>query len=212
MSGQGRKTFVAGEVLLAQELNDYLMDQSVMNFATEAARGSAIPTPTEGMLALTLDTDEIDYYNGSAWVPALPIGAWTSYTPVLAGTGWSLGSTGAVASGSYVQIGKTVHFTARLTFGTVGATFGAANRPTVTLPVSASTSSTNTDFVTNIMYFDSSATLRYGGSCDFTSTTVDCFAWNAAGTYLVAAAVVASAPFTWAASDQIIISGTYEAA
>ena len=212
MAGSGRKTFTAGDVLTASDVQNYLMDQTTMVFAGTAARSSAIATPTEGMLALTLDNDEIDFYNGSAWVPALPIGAWTSYTPVLAGTGWALGSTGAVASGSYVQIGKTVHFTVRLTFGTVGATFGASARPTVTLPVSASTSSTNTDFVTNIMYFDSSATLRYGGSCDFTSTTVDCFTWNAAGTYLVAAAVVASAPFAWAESDQIIISGTYEAA
>jgi len=212
MSGSGRKTFVAGEVLLAQELNDYLMDQSVMNFATEAARGSAIPTPTEGMLALTLDTDEIDYYNGSAWVPALPIGAWTTWTPVLGGTGWSLGSTGSEAIGKYVQIGKTVHFTARLTFGTVGATFSAVNRPSITLPVTATAASGNIDFVTSIAYYDSSATLRYLGSCDFQTSAMSLFCWNAAGTYLVGAAVINTAPFTWAASDEIHVSGTYEAA
>jgi hypothetical protein len=72
----GKKTFVAGEVLLAQDVNDYLMDQSVMNFASDAARSSAIPTPTEGMVSYVSDTGsesptstipQIQAYTGSAW-------------------------------------------------------------------------------------------------------------------------------------------------
>jgi hypothetical protein len=72
MAGKGKKTFVAGEVLLAQDVNDYLMDQSVMNFATSAARASAIPTPTEGMTSYisttgTATIPQIETYTGSAW-------------------------------------------------------------------------------------------------------------------------------------------------
>jgi hypothetical protein len=80
MAGQGKKTFVAGEVLLAQDVNDYLMDQSVMNFATVAARSSAIPTPTTGMVSYVGDTGtdtatgatvvnvpQIQAYTGAAW-------------------------------------------------------------------------------------------------------------------------------------------------
>ena len=160
----------------------------------------------DGAVAIESLGDAIDASVGSGLL------AWVAYTPVLGGTGWSLGSTGSAAVGYYCKIGKTVHFTVRLVFGTVGATFGAANRPTVTLPVTASTAQGNVDFVTNIAYFDSSATLRYLGSCDFTTTNVDLFCWNSAGTYLASAAVVAAAPFTWAASDVIFISGTYEAA
>jgi hypothetical protein len=68
----GKKTFVAGEVLTAQDVNDYLMDQSVMNFATSAARASAIPTPTEGMTSYisttgTASIPQIETYTGSAW-------------------------------------------------------------------------------------------------------------------------------------------------
>jgi hypothetical protein len=68
----GKKTFVAGEVLLAQDVNDFLMDQSVMNFATSAARASAIPTPTEGMTSYisttgTATIPQIETYTGSAW-------------------------------------------------------------------------------------------------------------------------------------------------
>jgi hypothetical protein len=48
------------------------MDQSVMNFATSAARASAIPTPTEGMTSYisttgTATIPQIETYTGSAW-------------------------------------------------------------------------------------------------------------------------------------------------
>jgi hypothetical protein len=65
----GKKTFVAGEVLTAQDVNDYLMDQSVMNFASVAARSSAIPTPTDGMVTYRQDIDAMEAYNGTAYVP-----------------------------------------------------------------------------------------------------------------------------------------------
>jgi len=58
----GRKVFTAGEVLQAADVNDYLMDQSVMVFAGTAARGSAIPSPTEGMVTYLEDADELQVY------------------------------------------------------------------------------------------------------------------------------------------------------
>lgn len=57
-----RKTFVAGEILTAADTNTYLMDQSVMTFAGTAARGSAIPTPSEGMVTYLEDSDELQVY------------------------------------------------------------------------------------------------------------------------------------------------------
>jgi hypothetical protein len=63
----GKKTFVAGEVLLAQDVNDFLMDQSVMNFATSAARASAIPTPTEGMTTYVQDRNQIETFDGAEY-------------------------------------------------------------------------------------------------------------------------------------------------
>jgi hypothetical protein len=67
MAGKGKKTFVAGEVLLAQDVNDYLMDQSVMNFASSAARASAIPTPTEGMTTYVQDRNQIETFDGAEY-------------------------------------------------------------------------------------------------------------------------------------------------
>jgi hypothetical protein len=66
----GRKTFVGGDILLASELNDFLMDQSVMVFANATARNNAIPSPSEGMLTYLTNNDGLFSYSGAAWVPA----------------------------------------------------------------------------------------------------------------------------------------------
>ena len=67
MAGAGKKTFVAGEVLTASDVNSYLMDQAVMRFATASARSAALPTPSEGMMAYLDDTNQVEFYNGAAW-------------------------------------------------------------------------------------------------------------------------------------------------
>jgi hypothetical protein len=72
MAGAGKKTFTAGETLTASDVNSYLMEQSVMNFAGTAARASAIPTPTTGMTSYigvtgTASIPQLETYTGSAW-------------------------------------------------------------------------------------------------------------------------------------------------
>jgi hypothetical protein len=64
-----RKVFVANEILTAADVNTNLMDQAVMVFDDSAARGSAIPSPIEGMVTYLKDTDAIEKFNGSAFVP-----------------------------------------------------------------------------------------------------------------------------------------------
>lgn len=68
-----RKTFVNGQVLTDSDLNTYLMDQSVMSFGSAAARSSAIPSATEGMVVYLADTDVIQVATGTAtWVQVFP--------------------------------------------------------------------------------------------------------------------------------------------
>jgi hypothetical protein len=69
MAGSGRKTFAAGAVLSASDVQNYLQDQSVMVFATTAARTSAISSPTEGMVTYIKDVDQVQTYNGTSWFP-----------------------------------------------------------------------------------------------------------------------------------------------
>lgn len=68
MAGLGRRTFAAGEVLTAANVMGYLQDQAVMNFAGTAARGSAIASPSEGMVTYLADSNTIETYDGSTWL------------------------------------------------------------------------------------------------------------------------------------------------
>ena len=73
MAGAGSKLFVNGEDLDATEVNTYLMDQSIMRFATTTARDAAFggvgeATLAEGMTCY-IDADNTLYtYDGSNWV------------------------------------------------------------------------------------------------------------------------------------------------
>jgi len=69
-----RKVFVAGEILTAADVNTNLMDQAVMVFADAAARTTAIPSPTEGMVTYLSDSNTVEAYNGSAFVNVASVG------------------------------------------------------------------------------------------------------------------------------------------
>jgi hypothetical protein len=43
------------------------MQQTVMVFATSAARTSGISSPSEGMVTYLTDSNSLWYYNGAAW-------------------------------------------------------------------------------------------------------------------------------------------------
>ena len=66
----GFRTFDAGAVLTADQVNTFLMSQSIPVFASEAVAGSAIASPQEGQHRFLKDTDALQYYTGSAWVAA----------------------------------------------------------------------------------------------------------------------------------------------
>jgi hypothetical protein len=62
------KVFTNGSVLNASEINDNLMNQSVMVFSNSTARAAALTAPVEGMLTWLEDANKYQNYNGSAWV------------------------------------------------------------------------------------------------------------------------------------------------
>jgi len=65
LAGAGFKVFQDGNVLLASEVNTYMMDQMIMVFASAAARDAAILSPSEGMFAFLKDTDKLTVYKTS---------------------------------------------------------------------------------------------------------------------------------------------------
>ena len=124
--------------------------------------------------------------------------AWTTYTPTLAG--WVL-TTGGSITGRYVQAGKTVIFTARVTLGTV---FTISALLSVGLPVSS-----NTTLGRSATAELNQAGTAWLGAARLTSTTADV---RSLGTNGVMNTMTSTVPFTWANTHYVEVSGVYEAA
>jgi hypothetical protein len=204
MAGLGRKVFTAGDVLTASDVQSYLQDQTLMVFAGTAARSSAIATPTEGMFAVTTDDDEVDYYNGSAWVPALPVGAWKAFTPTLSGL--TIGN--GVLDFKYSQIGKTVHVKGKITLGSTSS---------VTTTVDIGTPVASTGYSTGYLLGNFAAynntTVWSGMMISVANTTsFRVVIQDTSTTFAKAADISASNPFTWANTHTMFVTYTYEAA
>lgn len=83
MAGAGFKDFTVGEVLTSSDVDQYLMQQAVMRFASSAARGSALGTAVgagtalaEGMMSYLDDLNVVEVYTGSGWrAPGAGIGS-----------------------------------------------------------------------------------------------------------------------------------------
>lgn len=67
MAGAGFRSWADEEPLYAADLMQYLMEQSVMVFASTSARDAAISVPTEGMISYTKDDNVIRYFDGTLW-------------------------------------------------------------------------------------------------------------------------------------------------
>ena len=102
MAGAGFKTFVDGDILTAAQVNTYLMEQSVMVFASAAARTSAIAAPSEGMVTYLSDNDLIEYYDGAAWQPILDQDVIAANGDLIVGTGDDTVSRLAVGTNNHV--------------------------------------------------------------------------------------------------------------
>jgi hypothetical protein len=65
----GYRTFNTGDVLTAAQVQYYLQNQSIMYFATAAARDTALTAGIlqEGMFAYLADSNTIVFYDGSSW-------------------------------------------------------------------------------------------------------------------------------------------------
>lgn len=91
MAGAGYKLFNTGDVLTAQQVNEYLQQQVTMVFADATARTTALSgVLAEGMMSYLKNTDTVEVYTGSSWVSVANTG---DITEVLAGTGISGGGT-----------------------------------------------------------------------------------------------------------------------
>jgi len=112
MAGAGAKLFTDGSVLNAEQVNTYLMDQSIMRFATTSARDAAFggvgePTLAEGMMCY-IDADNTIYtYDGTSWVKMVSASSPPAMELITSTTVTSVGGTAATVSNGVVSIGTS---------------------------------------------------------------------------------------------------------
>lgn len=104
MAGAGYRNWTVGDIPTATQFDTFLQEQTVMTFASTAARDTALSVvKAEGMHAYSSDINTLHYYNGSSWVVVHePPQSWNE-TSILQGSavacatsvGWFQRSNGA---------------------------------------------------------------------------------------------------------------------
>lgn len=181
------------------------LEQSV---TFQAPTSSADPSVLrDGMIWYRTDIDQFKVYQNGIVTSLIEgtEGAWVSYVPVLGGTGWAIGNGTAI--GAYCQIGKVVHFRARIVFGST-STAGASASPTLTIPVASAGAGSVWPITGRIL--DASTSFIYLIGWQPVSTTV--CQLNTIGTNGLQGQINSATPFTWTVSDELMLTGTYEAA
>jgi hypothetical protein len=118
----GYRTFTTGDVLTAAQVQFNLQNQTIMFFASAAARDAALTVGIiqEGMFAYLADTNSTVFYNGSAWE-----------------------AFGDVTNGTLTSPKETVDISA------TGAT-GTVNIDTLTASVEVITANATANWTTNV--------------------------------------------------------------
>lgn len=133
-------------------------------------------------------------------------GAWASYVPTW--TGVTIGN--AVVTAKYIQIGKKVTVRVAAVLGTTSSVTGMIS---LSLPVTAA-AYTGTVTIPPLgisVYWNGTSAMT--GQVQLESTSLArLYVFNAAGTYSTLTNLGATIPFTWASTNEIQLTFTYEAA
>lgn len=189
MTLPGFHDYTAGDTLTAAQV-DGVHRQTIMYFATEAARNSALSgVLEEGLHAYTADTDTMWYYTGSAW--AGRASNWVNFTPAWANL--TIGSATNVGRWCYTPSG----FRCRVAVTFAGDT-SIGGAVSMTLPNSFTSKNDGAPSYGTAVYYDDSATTRNLGVAGVGANATSMIFFAASGARLDVATV-----FTWATSDLI---------
>lgn len=133
----------------------------------------------------------------------VPMNGWQSWTPTWAN--FTIGA--ATVTAKYVRVGRTIHFTVEVTFAADTAV--ASGVSTFTLPVTAANVSDGFPIGYGL-YNDANGNDWFAQVWTRDTKTTGRLVYVSASA--VPTDITATAPFTWTTSDQIMVSGTYEAA
>lgn len=136
----GYRTWTPGEVIRADDVQDYLQDQTVMVFPSDAVRSTAIVVPTEGMLSWLEDGNKYQYYSGAAWEDLI--------VPIVGGTQGQAYVSGGTADAAFGDV-KAQFIETTLTGKSANYTATSADANTV-LNITASATVTFPDVLSDV--------------------------------------------------------------
>jgi hypothetical protein len=174
--------------------------------ATTTNNGWTTPDDTDlvkdGALAIRDLGQEIDTSVGTGLL------AWTAFTPTW--TGLTVGN-GTYNNSQYVIIGKTAHVAIEFVFGSTSAITGEV---TLTLPANLARKNIYATGIFTGLFIDTGV---IPFNCEVQASISDAKnylirAVNASGTYAFLASLSATIPFTWAATDRLVVTATFEVA
>lgn len=186
-------------------VNDYNGNIDNSNIAAAAAIAG---TKLADSAITTAKIADANVTNAKLATSAGEIGAaWAAWTPTMTADGGSPAIGNGTLNAKYLQIGKTIHFKISLTFGST-TSFGTG-AVYLSPPISNATDFNTNSPVGTAFMRDNSTTNKLAGVIVLNSGKLGFYS-NMSLTAL--AATGAASPWTWATSDTLYASGTYEAA
>jgi hypothetical protein len=165
--------------------------------------------PAEDTVAISLGGTERFRINSAGLISGsgTSLGAWTSWTPTISGTGWALGNGSILAR--YRRIGSDVAFQIYVVWGstsTYGSSGNTANGLRLNLPpvTAAGLVHLQTGYAADVSL---GVSYTLVGAADTSSVYI---VYALAGSSGNLSAVYSTVPFSWASGDYIYIEGTYE--
>jgi hypothetical protein len=141
----GYKLFNTGDVLTAAQVQNNLQNQSIMFFASAAARDASAPLTaalTEGMFCYLADSNTVEFYTGSAW------------------TGFATGDITAITAGAGITVTNGTGPVPTIALST-NATL-TSPKETVEIVAAGSSSTVNVDILTaSVEYYTGAATANW---------------------------------------------------
>lgn len=157
---------------------------------------------SEVVSATKMNTEVRDAFTGiqSAWTPFTPTWTASSVNPAI--------GNGSFSGSAHMRVGKTIHFRIVITMGST-TTYGTGNW-FLALPITPVSTLGRIQF--NASYLDTGTADR-AGVATWDSATSKLLLQGPPTTAGAALTGVGSTfPHTWANTDQLVVSGTYEAA
>lgn len=208
------KNWAIGEEVVAADFNPLIANQIVATFASAAARAAEWPSPPHGAQSYLTGTNSLESFDGTNWVPAVPVGAWTPWAFDL--VGGTLGQSPYDAR--FAKIGRTIIGTFWFEFGAGGVQAPEGTALGIRLPAPRALPSGNHRLqIGTVELYDVAPGTTYPGGLitgvDADPTVARLSSMQTfGGTIPYYRSVAANTPFDWSTSDSVSGAFHYEAA